>query len=104
VKAIRISHFGPPDVLVYVDEPVPQPKSGEAVVEVHAAGVGPWDVWMQEERLARPFPGSVSPVSSTRSARRDEPGAGGGGIWRHQSGVYLRVCGVRRCGMRPPGP
>jgi len=37
VKAIRISHFGPPDVLVYVDEPVPQPKSGEAVVEVHAA-------------------------------------------------------------------
>jgi len=56
VKAIRISHFGPPDVLVYVDEPVPQPKSGEAVVEVHAAGVGPWDAWMQEGKTGQSLP------------------------------------------------
>jgi NADPH:quinone reductase-like Zn-dependent oxidoreductase len=53
VKATRISHFGPPEVLVYVDEPVPQPKAGEAVVEVHAAGVGPWDALMQEGKTSR---------------------------------------------------
>ena len=56
MKAMRISHFRPPDVLVYVDEPVPQPKSGEAVVEVHAAGVGPWDAWMQEGKTGQSLP------------------------------------------------
>jgi NADPH:quinone reductase-like Zn-dependent oxidoreductase len=56
VKAIRISQFGSPDVLDYVDEPVPHPKAGEAVVEVHAAGVGPWDAWMQEGKTGQALP------------------------------------------------
>jgi NADPH:quinone reductase-like Zn-dependent oxidoreductase len=56
VKAIRISRFGSPDVLVHVDEPVPQPRPGEAVVEVHAAGVGPWDAWMQEGKIGQALP------------------------------------------------
>ena len=63
MKAIRISQFGPPDVLAYVDQPVPQPKFGEAVVEVHAAGVGPWDAAAECGRLA-PKPRTLTDVEA----------------------------------------
>jgi NADPH:quinone reductase len=39
VKAIRISEFGGPEVLRYEDIPEPEPKAGEAVVKIEAAGV-----------------------------------------------------------------
>lgn len=43
MKAIRIHRFGPPEVLTLEEMPKPEPGRGEVVVQVKAAGVGPWD-------------------------------------------------------------
>jgi NADPH:quinone reductase-like Zn-dependent oxidoreductase len=48
VKAIRVHRYGGPDVLVLEEVPVRQPAQGEALVEVRAAGVGPWDALVRE--------------------------------------------------------
>jgi NADPH:quinone reductase-like Zn-dependent oxidoreductase len=48
MKAVRIHRFGPPDVLMVEDLPRPSPQSGEVLVRVSAAGVGPWDAWIRE--------------------------------------------------------
>jgi hypothetical protein len=47
MKAGRIHHFGPPNVIVIDEIPCPRPKEGELVVRVAAAGVGPWDALLQ---------------------------------------------------------
>jgi hypothetical protein len=48
VKAARIHRFGPPDVVVVEDVPVPLPGPGEVLVRVMAAGVAPWDAIIRE--------------------------------------------------------
>ncbi len=45
MKAIRVHAPGGPEVLRYEDVPEPQPKSGEAVVRVEAAGLNFIDVY-----------------------------------------------------------
>ena len=48
MKAARIHRFGPPDVIVVEDIPRPSPATGEVLVRVAAAGVGPWDAIIRE--------------------------------------------------------
>jgi NADPH:quinone reductase-like Zn-dependent oxidoreductase len=48
MKAGRIHYFGPPNAIVIDDIPCAQPKEGELVVRVAAAGVGPWDALLRE--------------------------------------------------------
>jgi NADPH:quinone reductase-like Zn-dependent oxidoreductase len=48
MKAARIHSFGPPDVVVVEDVPVPSPGPGEVLVHVMAAGVAPWDAIIRE--------------------------------------------------------
>jgi len=48
MKAARIHHFGPPDVIEVEDLPRPSPATGEVLVRVAAAGVGPWDALIRE--------------------------------------------------------
>jgi len=48
VEAARIHSFGPPDVVVVEDVPVPSPGPGEILVRVMAAGVAPWDAVIRE--------------------------------------------------------
>ena len=48
MKAARIRSFGPPDVVVVEDVPVPSPGPGEVLVRVMAAGVAPWDAIIRE--------------------------------------------------------
>ncbi len=43
MQAIMVSEFGGPEVLQVRETPVPQPRDGEVLVKVLAAGVGPWD-------------------------------------------------------------
>ena len=43
MKAVRIHEFGSPDVLKYEDAPKPEPKNGEVLVKLVAAGVNPVD-------------------------------------------------------------
>ena len=40
--ACRVSAFGPPSAIAFEQISVPTPGEGEALVRVHAAGVGPW--------------------------------------------------------------
>ncbi len=47
MQAILVSQFGGPEVLELSDIAVPQPRSGEVLVRVLAAGVGPWDAWLR---------------------------------------------------------
>lgn len=48
MKAVRIRRFGPPEVVVIEDVPVPSPGPREVLVRVAAAGVAPWDTQIRE--------------------------------------------------------
>jgi NADPH:quinone reductase-like Zn-dependent oxidoreductase len=52
MKAVRIHRFGPPGVISLEDLPEPEPAAGEVVVQVKAAGVGPWDALIRTGRSA----------------------------------------------------
>jgi NADPH:quinone reductase-like Zn-dependent oxidoreductase len=58
MKAARISAFGPPSVIAIEDVPRPEPGSGQLLVRVKAAGVGPWDALVREGKSAlhQPLP------------------------------------------------
>ena len=49
-KAARIHRFGPPEVIQIDDVPCPAPGSGEVLVRVANAGVGPWDALIREKK------------------------------------------------------
>jgi NADPH:quinone reductase-like Zn-dependent oxidoreductase len=56
VKAVRVHSFGPPEVISVEDVPEPEPREGEVVVRVKAAGVGPWDAWIRGGKSVLPQP------------------------------------------------
>ena len=58
MKAARISAFGPPSVIAIENVPRPEPGSGQLLVRVKAAGVGPWDALVREGKSAlhQPLP------------------------------------------------
>src|SRR2546422_8506394 len=47
MKAVRVHTPGGPDVLKYEDVPEPQPKAGEAIVRIDAAGLNYVDVYFR---------------------------------------------------------
>jgi len=44
MKAITFEVYGPPNVLAVKDQPIPNPKSGEVLIEVRASAINPSDV------------------------------------------------------------
>ncbi|MGY3116931.1 NADPH:quinone reductase-like Zn-dependent oxidoreductase [Bradyrhizobium sp. S3.14.4] len=56
MRAWRVHEFGPPDVMIFERVPRPDPGPGEVLVDVHAAGVGPWDGWIRAGKSALPQP------------------------------------------------
>lgn len=52
MKAGRIHHFGPPNAILIDEIARPAPQDGELVVQVAAAGVGPWDALIREGKSA----------------------------------------------------
>jgi len=56
MKAVRDHRFGPPEVIALEDIPKPEPSNGEVVVEVKAAGIGPWDALIRSGKSALPQP------------------------------------------------
>jgi NADPH:quinone reductase-like Zn-dependent oxidoreductase len=58
MKAGVVRRFGGPEVVEIDDLPEPQPGAGEVLVRVAAAGVGPWDALIRENKgvVASPFP------------------------------------------------
>lgn len=51
---MQIVEYGPPSVIQVANIPRPQPHSGQLLVRVKAAGVGPWDALVREGRTAIP--------------------------------------------------
>src|SRR5689334_24804304 len=56
MKANRIHLFGPPEVIVFEDAELPQPRFGEVLVRVEASGAGPWDCWVRAGSSVLPQP------------------------------------------------
>ncbi len=58
MKAIQISQYGDVNVLQYQDGPKPQPKAGEALIQLKAAGLNFIDIYMRMgmSRVAIPLP------------------------------------------------
>jgi len=62
MTAGRIHRFGPPDTIALEQLEVPEPREGEILVRVKAAGVGPWDAWIRMGRSVLPQWLRLSPV------------------------------------------
>jgi NADPH:quinone reductase-like Zn-dependent oxidoreductase len=56
MMAWRVHEFGPPEVMRFERVPRPKPESGEILVKVEGAGVGPWDGWIRAGKSALPQP------------------------------------------------
>ena len=56
MRAIQISKTGGPEVLELVDLPKPEPKAGEVLVKIEAAGVNFIDTYLREGRYPAPLP------------------------------------------------
>src|SRR5215211_6688462 len=56
MMAWRVHAFGPPEAMSFEPVPRPEPGPGEVLVQVHAAGVGPWDGWIRSGWSALPQP------------------------------------------------
>jgi NADPH:quinone reductase-like Zn-dependent oxidoreductase len=58
MKAVRVARFGPPEIISIEEIPNPEPGDGEVVVQVKAAGIGPWDAWIRSGKsvLQQPLP------------------------------------------------
>src|SRR5258707_12740013 len=54
--AWRVHKFGPPEAMILESVPRRDPGPGEVLVDVHAAGVGPWDGWISAGKSALPQP------------------------------------------------
>lgn len=54
MKAVQLSRFGGPDVLEIVEVPTPNPKPGQVLVRVRAAGVNFFDTLIRRNRFAAP--------------------------------------------------
>ena len=68
MMAWRVHEFGPPETMRFERVPVPTPGSGEVLVKVHAAGIGPWDGWIRGGRSALPQPLPLTPGSDLSGA------------------------------------
>lgn len=62
MKALRFSKFGPPSVLAIQEVPRPEPRAGEALVQVKAAAINPSDV----KNVAGHFPATTLPRTPGR--------------------------------------
>ena len=56
MKAVRIHEDGGPDVLRYEDVPDPEPRPGEVLVALRAAGLNHIDVWVRKGLPSVPKP------------------------------------------------
>jgi NADPH:quinone reductase-like Zn-dependent oxidoreductase len=61
--AWRVHKFGPPEAMILERIPRPDPGAGEVLIDVHAAGVGPWDGWIRAGQSALPQPLPLAPGS-----------------------------------------
>ncbi len=83
MRALRFDRFGPPANLSIVELPVPEPGSGEVLIQVKAAGINPSDLANIAGRFGATLP---------RVPGRDYAGivVGGDGVLGQEVGVAAR--------------
>jgi len=54
-KAVVLTKYGPPDVLVWSDVPIPEPGPGQVRIRIKAAGVSPSDLKIRRGELQAVF-------------------------------------------------
>jgi NADPH2:quinone reductase len=98
MKAIQVKNPGGPEALELVDLPDPQPKPGEAVVKLAAAGVNFIDVYQREGRYKVPLPfiagqeGAGTVVSIGVEAKSFKPGDRV--AWASVQGGYAELAAI----------
>jgi NADPH:quinone reductase-like Zn-dependent oxidoreductase len=110
VKAIRIHADGGPEVLVYEDVPDPEPKDGEALVELRAAALNHLDVWIRKGLPSVPKPRILGADGAGVIAGTDErvvinPGIVRDGrmtiVGENTDGTYAELIAVPRDFLHP---
>ncbi len=91
MKAIEIHGFGEPDVLRMAERPVPQPRRGEVLIAVQAAGINRPDV--AQRRGAYPPPPGASDIPGLEVAGRVHALGEGVADWRVGDAVCALVAG-----------
>lgn len=111
MKAIEITQPGAPDVLKVCDRPMPQLKSGEVLIKVHAAGINRPDVIQRMGHY--PVPAGASDLPGLEIAGEIVDGDLAGSDFKKgdlvcalvQGGGYAEYCAapVRQCLPVPKG-
>jgi NADPH:quinone reductase-like Zn-dependent oxidoreductase len=63
MQAVRVHQFGGLESLRWESVPRPQPGPAEVLLQVKAAGVGPWDAWIRAGQSVLPQPLPLTPGS-----------------------------------------
>jgi zinc-binding alcohol dehydrogenase/oxidoreductase len=110
VKAIRIHEDGGPEVLRYEDAPDPEPRDGEALVELRAASLNHLDVWIRKGLPSVPKPRILGADGAGVIAGTDErvvinPGIVSGGkmhiVGETMDGTHAELIAVPRDYLHP---
>jgi len=56
MKAVRVHQYGGIEAIVHEEVPRPVPDQGQVLIQVKAAGVGPWDAWVRAGKSVLPHP------------------------------------------------
>jgi len=98
MKAIQVNQYGGPEVLQYVDLPMPEPKPNEALVKIAAIGVNFIDVYNREGRykVALPFVLGQEAAGTVTTVGRDvkEVKPGDRVAWTSVLGAYAEYAAV----------
>jgi len=105
MKAARIHHFGPPEVIVVEETPRPVPAAGELLVRVIAAGVGPWGALIREgkSKVSPPPPLTLGSDLSGVFEEIAPASAISGKATRFMASRTLSFAGRRRSMLSSPG-
>jgi NADPH2:quinone reductase len=98
MRAIEITEFGGPEVLQLCERPLPQLKSGEILIKVHAAGVNRPDVFQRQGNY--PVPPGASDLPGLEVAGEIVDGDLSGSVFKKgdlvcalvQGGGYAEYC------------
>jgi NADPH:quinone reductase len=108
MKALRFEKYGPPSVLSIQELPVPDLKTGEALVELHASAINPSDV----KNVAGAFKASLPRIPGRDFAGvvvagdgwkgKEVWGSGAGfGVWRDGTHAQYIVAGLDGLSRKP---
>jgi NADPH:quinone reductase-like Zn-dependent oxidoreductase len=88
MRAIQANDYGGPEVLKLVDVPAPQPKAGQVLVKLYAAGVNPAD-WKYRSGMMKAFmPVQFPWIPGLEGAGRIEAGGEVGSRFQIGQAVY----------------